>query len=264
MKKIVLAILISLMMLPAANAAVVAKVGTLEITDEDVDTRLKQIPPQYKATYASEAGRKMLLEQLVQEKLIYIQAGKEKYDTNAEVQKQLEKAKQRLMVGQYITDVFKNIQVTESELKTYYDENKAMFVQKEQVKAKHILCKTHEEAAAARERIIKGESFEEVAKTVSIGPSAPKGGDLGWFEKERMVPEFANMAFSLEIDTVSDPVKTQFGYHLIKVYEKKAAGTKSFAAAEAELERTLIGNKQKERMDEVIRKVKEENLVTVY
>jgi peptidyl-prolyl cis-trans isomerase C len=264
MKKIVLIILISLMMLPVANAKIVAKVGTLEITDKDVDTRLKQLPPQYKASYASEAGRKMLVEQLVQEKLIYLQARSENYDTNALVLTQLEKAKQRLMVGQYIADVFKKIQVTEDELKIYYDNNKAMFVQKEQVKAKHILFKTQEEAVGAKARILKGESFEDVAKELSIGPSAPKGGDLGWFEKEQMVPEFANSAFSLAIDEISDPVKTQFGYHIIKVDEKKAAGTKSFADARAEMERTLTGNKQKESMEEVIRKVKEENLVTTY
>ena len=263
MKKIVLIILISLMMLPAADATIVAKVGTLEISDKDVDTRLKQLPPQYKASYASEEGRKMLVEQLVQEKLIYLQARSENYDTNALVLKQLEKAKQRLMVGQYIADVFKKIQVTEDELKTYYDKNKAMFVQKEQVKAKHILFKTQEEAVAAKARILKGESFEDVAKELSIGPSAQKGGDLGWFEKEQMVPEFANSAFSLAIDGISDPVKTQFGYHIIKVDEKKASGTKAFADVRAEVERTLTVNKQKESMEEVIRKVREENPVTL-
>ncbi len=264
MKKIVLVILISLMMLPAANAAVVAKIGILEITDKDVDARLKQLPPQYKASYTSEAGRKMLVEQLVQEKLIYLRARNEKYDTNAEVLKQLEKTKHRLMVGQYINDLFEKIQVTEKEAKTYYDENKAMFVQKEQVKAKHILFKTQEEAVAARDRILKGESFEDVAKELSTGPSASKGGDLGWFEKEKMVPAFANSAFSLAIDAVSEPVKTQFGYHLIKVYGKKAAGTKSFADTRAGIEEKLLVNKQKERVDEVIKKVKEENPVTTY
>jgi peptidyl-prolyl cis-trans isomerase C len=264
MKRIVLSILISLMIMPTANAAIVAKVGSLEITDKDVDTRLKQLPPQYKATYASEAGRKMLVEQLVQEKLIYLQAKDENYDTNALVLEQVDKARQRLMVGQYITDVFKKIQVTDEELKTYYEKNKARFVQNEQIRAKHILFKTQEEAAAAKNRILKGESFEAVAKELSIGPSASNGGDLGWFEKEQMVPEFATAAFSLEIETISDPVKTQFGYHLIKVYEKKAAGTQSFSDAKAEMERDLTGEKQKERMEEIIKKVRENNPVTTY
>ena len=91
MKKIVWIILISLMIVPAANAAIVAKVGILEITDKDVDNRLKQLPPQYKDTYSSKAGRKMLVKQLVQEKLIYLQARSENYDTNALVLQQLTK-----------------------------------------------------------------------------------------------------------------------------------------------------------------------------
>ena len=86
----------------------------------------------------------------------------------------------------------------------------------------------------------------------------------GWFEKEQMVPEFANATFSLPVDQISDPVKTQFGYHIIKVYEKKPAGTKSFADARPEIERKVTGNKQKERMEDVIRKVREENPVTTY
>ena len=149
--------------------------------------------------------------------------------------------------------------MTEKELKTYYDENKAMFVQKEQVKATHILFKTQEAAVAVKERIRKGESFEEVAKALSIGPNSPKGGDVDWFEKKQMVPEFGNSAFSLAIDGVSDPVKTQFGYHIIKVYGKKAAGTKSFADVRAEMERTLIGNKQKESVEALIRKERRES-----
>jgi len=264
-KNTILAILISLMMLPAAvNAAVVAKVGSLEITDKDVDQRLAQIPAQYKASYNSEEGRKMLLGQIVQEKLIYIQAAKEKYDSNAAVVEQLEKIRQRIMVGQYINDEFKKIQVSEDELKAYYDKNKSGFVQKEQVWAKHILLKTEAEAAAAKERVLKGESFEDVAKAVSTGPSGPKGGDLGWFEKDRMVPEFGKSAFNLDKDEISDPVKTQFGYHIIKVYGKKQAGPKSFEDARPDMEKTLIGDKQKARVSDIIEQVKKDNPVITY
>ena len=264
-KNRLLAILISLMLLPAAvNAAVVAKVGGLEITDEDVSARLSQLPPQYQASYDSEAGRKMLLDQLVQEKLLYLRAAAEKYDTNAAVVKQIEKIKQRVMVGQYINDVFKTIRVSEDELKTYYDKNKAGFVQKEQVRAKHILLKTKEDATAAKARVLKGEAFEDVAQAVSTGPSAPKGGDLGWFEKDRMVPEFAEAAFSLNIGGISDPVKTQFGYHIIKVYDKKAAGPKSFADARPEMEKALMMEKQKTRVAQIVETVKKDNPVTTY
>lgn len=262
MKKIVLVILISLMILPAVNAEVLLRVGNLEITDKDIDTKLQQVPPNYKAAYSSEDGRKRLLEQLVQEKLIYIQARNEKYDTNAAVLKQLDQIKQSLMVRQYMADTLGKIKVTESELKTYFDENKEMFIKKEQVNAKHILCKTKEEAMAAKERILKGESFEDVAKEVSVGPSGKDGGDLGWFSKEQMVPEFANMAFSLEKEKISDPVKTQYGYHLIKVYDKNPPEAQTFSDARADLEKNLVGQKQKQVMDELFEKLKKENPVT--
>jgi len=263
-KNIVLAILAGFMMLTAANAAVVATVGSLEITDADVDARLAQLPPQYKASYDSEAGRKMLRDQLVQEKLIYIQAADQKYDTNDAVVKQLEKIKQRLMVGQYINDEFEKLEVSEDELKAYYGENKAMFNQKEQVWAKHILLKTEDEAKAAAARVIKGESFEDVAKQMSTGPSASKGGDLGWFEKGQMVQEFESAAFSLDKDKISEPVKTQFGYHIIKVYDKKEVGTKSFADARPEIEKIVMGQKQKTRVSDIIEQVKKDHPVTTY
>jgi len=103
-----------------------------------------------------------------------------------------------------------------------------------------------------------------VAKDVSTGPSGKNGGDLGWFAKEQMVPEFANMAFSLEKDGLSDPVKTQFGYHIIKVYDKMEAETQSFDEAKAKIDQTLNGNKQKEYMEDMIKELKKKHAVTIY
>ncbi|WP_022664637.1 peptidylprolyl isomerase [Desulfospira joergensenii] len=264
MKKIVMSILISLMFLPAAHAKVVAKVGDLEIDDQEVTERMQQLPPQYKTAFASEEGKKQFIDQLVQEKLIYLKAKKEKYDANTQVLKQLDRVKQGLMIRQFMTDTLAGIKASEEELKKYYNENSAEFMGKAQVKAKHILCNTEEEAKAAKERVLKGESFEDVAMDVSTGPSGKKGGDLGWFSKEQMVPEFGNMAFSLEKDGLSDPVKTQFGYHIIKVYDKKSAETKSFEEARADLERKLNNTRQKQYVDEMILELKKEHSVTIY
>lgn len=264
MKKIVLGLLISLMVLPAAHAKVVAKVGNLEISDQEVAERMQQIPAQYHSALASEEGKKQFIEQLAQEKLIYFQAKKENYDANAEVLRQLDQIKQRLMIRQFMTDTLTKIKVPEQDLKKYYDENTAEFMVKPQVWAKHILCTTQEAAKTARERVLKGEPFEDVAREVSTGPSGPKGGDLGWFSREQMVPEFADAAFGLEKDGLSGPVKTQYGYHIIKVYDSKAAGTRSFDEARADLEKKLTGERQKQYMDEMIRELKKEHAITIY
>ena len=93
----------------------------------------------------------------------------------------------------------------------------------EQVHARHILVKTEDEAKQVQERLAKGEAFDAVAKDVSIDPSGKSnGGDLGWFGHGQMVPEFEQAAFSLPVGKVSDPVKSQFGYHIIQVTEKDA------------------------------------------
>lgn len=89
------------------------------------------------------------------------------------------------------------------------------------VRASHILVDTKQEADSLKSRIDKGESFEELAKEYSKCPSGQKGGDLGYFERGQMVPEFDQAAFSLPVGKVSEPVQTQFGWHLIKVVDKK-------------------------------------------
>ena len=89
------------------------------------------------------------------------------------------------------------------------------------VKASHILVSSESEAKALKSEIDEGASFEELAKKYSKCPSGKNGGDLGYFRRGQMVKEFENAAFDTEINKVSDPIKTQFGYHLIKVYDKK-------------------------------------------
>ena len=265
MKKIVSGILFVLVVFPAAvNAKVLANVGGLEITDRDVAARMAQIPPEYKRAFATEDGQKRLIEQLTQEKLIYLKAKKENYETNADVLKQLERIKPDIMIRQFLADILAEIKPDEKELKAYYLENTSEYAEEEQVWAKHILCKTEAEAQAARKRVQEGESFEDVAKDVSTGPSGKNGGDLGWFAKDRMVTEFAEAAFGLEKDGLSEPVKTQFGYHIIKSYGKKAGTTKPFDAVRDDVAQKLTAQKHQEYVEEMIKDLKKVHSVTIY
>ncbi len=166
-------------------------------------------------------------------------------------------------------EIASTISITEEDLKSYYEENAKEFETPESVKARHILIKVDQEAdkaekQAAREkmqkiekRVAEGESFSEVAKAESECPSSEKGGDLGFFSQGQMVKPFEEAAFSMESGDVSDIVETRFGYHLIKVEDKKPASKKSFDEVRQGLEQRLKQDKIKQKMPEYVEELKE-------
>lgn len=113
------------------------------------------------------------------------------------------------------------VEISDEEIADFYEENKASFGQEEQVKASHILVATEEEALDIKAKLEAGEDFAELAKEYSIDETnSEQGGALGYFAESKMVEEFSNAAFSLSIDEISDPVQTNYGYHIIKVEDK--------------------------------------------
>jgi len=137
-----------------------------------------------------------------------------------------------------------SIKITEEELKTYFEENKESFDQKEQVKASHILVEDEALAKKVKEELDNGKDFAELAKEYSTDTSnSEAGGDLGFFAKGDMTEEFEKAAFNLEVDEISDPVKTEFGYHIIKVSDKKAAKAAVYENHEKEIKDLLMDEK---------------------
>ena len=148
-------------------------------------------------------------------------------------------------------EVNEKIKVSDEETKSFYDKNPQLFQQPEQVKASHILIKVQADAPddqkaearkkieAVQQKVKKGEDFAALAKTHSEGPSAPRGGDLGYFKRGQMVKPFEEAAFGLKPNETSDIVETQFGYHLIKVNDKKPAKKMTYAEVKDRLNEHL-------------------------
>lgn len=137
-----------------------------------------------------------------------------------------------------------SIKITEKEMKTYFEENKDSFDQKEQVKASHILVKDEAAAKKVKDELDNGKDFAELAKKYSTDKSnAAAGGDLGYFAKGEMAEEFEKAAFSLKVDEISEPVKTEFGYHIIKVSDKKAAKAAEYEDHKKEIKDKLLDEK---------------------
>ncbi|RME36058.1 MAG: peptidylprolyl isomerase [Gammaproteobacteria bacterium] len=172
-----------------------------------------------------------------------------------------------LLANAYVEqELMPSAEIKEGEVRAFYETNKEKFRQEETVHARHILIraepgadaatkeKARQKAEAIRERALKGEDFAELAKETSEGPSGPRGGDLGFFERKRMVPAFADAAFALKPGEISDVVETRFGYHVIKLEERKPAGIQPYDEVKDKLHAFL----QQERVREVVSQKLEE------
>jgi peptidyl-prolyl cis-trans isomerase C len=177
------------------------------------------------------------------------------------------KIRETLAVRKLISQkVQQGLSVSDEELRSFYQENRSVFQQPEKVRARHILVKvdpeTDKEMArktidAARDRLVKGEDFAAVAREVSEGPSAPQGGDLGFFGRGQMVKPFEEAAFSLETGEISPVVETRFGYHVLQVTDREPEKTLAFDEVKDRLEQVLLNEKTKEGTDRYIEELRE-------
>ncbi|KXZ40666.1 peptidyl-prolyl cis-trans isomerase C [Alkalithermobacter thermoalcaliphilus JW-YL-7 = DSM 7308] len=235
---------------------VLAKVGNKQITKDDFEFFKKGLNPQVLMQFNSEEGQKRLLQELVNQELFYLDAIDNKLNEDPEYIKEIERIKAGFLKQYAINKVVMNVTVTNEELKTYYEENKDLFKSEEMAKASHILVDTQEKANEIIDEINSGLSFEEAATKYSNCPSSAQGGDLGIFPRGRMVPEFEEAVFSMNIGQISHPVKTQFGYHIIKLSDKKEAGYKTFDEVKNQISQQLIAQKQEKAYLDKINELK--------
>ncbi|MFS1512124.1 peptidylprolyl isomerase [Chengkuizengella sp. SCS-71B] len=156
------------------------------------------------------------------------------------------------------------IDVTDEEIATYYEENLSFYTEEEQVKASHILVETKEKAESIMQQINDGADFAELAKEHSIDPgSGANGGDLGFFGRDMMVPEFEKAAFNLSVGELSEIVQSEFGFHIIKVTDKKEAETPTLEEKQEEIKEELINVETSEQYQLWIEEVKEGSEIEV-
>jgi peptidyl-prolyl cis-trans isomerase C len=151
-------------------------------------------------------------------------------------------------------------QVTDEEIKAAYDSESAKVAQTERVRARHILLGTEKEANDILARLKAGEKFEDLAKKYSLDGSKDYGGDLGYFTAPEMVAEFSKAAFALKVGEVSQPVKTDFGWHVIKIEDRKLGAAQPFDQVKSAIRNVLLRKKVQETMDELRKTAKIEVL----
>lgn len=237
----------------AADDKVVAEVNGTKLHASTLSAYQRTLPPQI----AAQAPYGALLDMVVNNHLIFEQAKKEGADKDAEVKAALKQIEQQLTVKSWMN---KKLQaaVTEDAIKRSYDKYLADFKPVEEVRARHVLTETEDQAKAVIAELNKGADFTEVAKAKSKDPSAKQnGGDLGYFTKDEMVAQFADAAFAMKPGDLSpDPVKSQFGYHVIKVEDRRMASPPTLEQAQPVLREQLAEETAQKLVAEIRGKAK--------
>lgn len=203
--------------------------------------------------------KKQVLDTLIEQKLLSDRAFKTDIVRTEEYKTELEKFKRTLAFQIWLRDFGKTMEATEAEVKKFYDNNIYRLKTPLQLKASHILVKTEQEAKELISKLSKSSNlkadFTKLAKDKSIGPSGTNGGELGWFTKDKMVPEFSDAAEKLAIGKMTTaPVKTNYGFHIIYLDDKKDAATIPYDKIKDKLKQEFL---QKKFADEVQEQAKE-------
>lgn len=258
---------------PAAQASPssgvpVATVNGEAVTKRDLEEAMARLPDQYKGLATTPQGRKQVLDNLILTRLLYARARAQGVPNDPKVRAQVQAYAEQVAIMAMIQNVAEKASGTipEGELKAHYEANKDGFEKSpEQVRASHILVETEAEAKSLREELVKGRDFAEAAKAASKDSgSAERGGDLGFFSRNRMVPEFAKAAFELEKPgDLSPVVRTQFGYHIIRLEEKKPAQQSTFEEAKAQIADQLKEQRQQQAVESYVEDVRTSATITI-
>ena len=237
---------------------ILAKVGQKEITNLDVQGAIQGLDPFQAQQFQTEEGQKYVLDDLINQELLYMYAKDNKIDQDEEFRTEMKRVEENVLKQYVINKILTSVKLTEEEKKAFFEAQKQSFSKPETASAKHILVDSEEKANDILGKINAGEvSFEDAAKEHSTCPSKDAGGDLGTFGRGQMVPEFENAVFNMNNGEVSGPVKTQFGYHLIKLENKNESSIPEYDEVAEEVGKTLLFQKQGEVYQQKLNEVKE-------
>lgn len=232
------------------------------ITLKDFMHKLASMPSYYKAM--AEKNKKALLDDMIVESLFLEDAVRKGMGRDREIQDLLNEARKKIIIGKFVkTEVDDKIKVSEEDMKKFYEEHKDNFKKPEMWRASHILVATEGEANAILTELSSGKAFEEIAKEKSIDATASRGGDVGYFRKGQVIPEFENTCFELKVGQTSGVLHTQFGYHIIKLTDFKPEVVESFEEARPAIENELTIKKRSELLGKLVEDLKKKYHVRI-
>ena len=248
----------------AQNIPIVANVNNEDISLETMIHAMNELPPEIQSqpfmSYYED-----LLERVIDIKLFAQEGKKMKLDEEPSVRAAIDFVIEKVLMQAFLSKYVQE-NIKEENIKASYNNFIADETSREEIKASHILMDTESEAIDVINMLNDGDDFAELAKNKSTGPSGPSGGDLGWFKRGQMVPPFEKAAFSLNKNEITQlPVQTQFGWHVIKIFDKRIPEAPSYESMKSkliqDLERKIVSKKiQDLRNDALIEKLSSSEL----
>ncbi len=221
------------------QSPVLATVDGQNITQAEVEQFYQELPEQMKQI-PLEQVQTQILDRLIDQRLVVNAAIKLGLNKIPAVKQKIDYEKVKILNEAYLEAILEK-EVTPQKVRTAYNKSIALEQKKEEVKARHILLKTEEEAIQIIQKLKSGADFTKLAQVHSIGPSGKNGGDLGFFSADQMVPPFSRAAYALQKGQITEtPVQTQFGWHVIKVDDRRLAGAQSFEEVAPQIREQLI------------------------
>ena len=244
----------------------IATIDGEKITVQEFNDELDKIPMNMKMLVASQSGKKSFLDRLIIQRLLLREAKKESLEKDKEFQDKLAEFKEQLIMQTLLSrKVTTALKISDEDLQKYYDAHKEEFKKEKEIQTRQIVVKTEQEAREIQTRIAKGEDFGDLAKRYSLDPSArTTGGDIGFHPKGTLIPEYEAAAFQLtRVGQVSAPVKTQLGYHLIKLEGVRTSSYAPFAEVKDFIRQKITQEKQAEMVQAYIDDLKKHAKIVV-
>jgi peptidyl-prolyl cis-trans isomerase C len=279
MKRLVLASLLVAAPLLAQKSPVVASINGETITAEQLEQMYNRLPSEMREQYDRTGGKGALLENYIRKRLVLQEAKKIGFDQRPSVKADIEAAKESALFDRYVRDIVAGTIVNNTAMKGYYDANPQKFTEPEMIKVRHIVIgvnntgpKAHTESQAmqlAQKAVTDvltliprtddpvttakqhAETFAKLARAYSEDAAGPSGGDLGWVTRGQLDPDFEKAAWGIRVGVPSGIVKTRYGYHIIFVEAKRAAGTMSFDEAKPRIRELLLQEHAQDIVDAV-------------
>jgi len=269
MKKLIIYLFLALLVVSCPkkdDGKVLATIEDQKITWQEFNKELDKIPMNMKKLVASQSGKKNYLDRLIANKLLLREVSKEKIENDKEFQERFNDIKEQLLIEALLKKkITAQTQMSEDDLKKYYEEHKEDFKKDREINTRHILLKTEEEAKQVQAKLQKGEDFTELAKKYSIDPNVRQtGGEIGFQPKGSLIPEFENAAHKLtKVGQVSGIVKTQFGYHIIRLEGVKPPSYVSLEEVKDFIKQKNAQEKQKEVLEKYLEELKKNSKITI-